>query len=129
MALAARQELIRNLAVHIRYYHDEDAKASQPGWDGGGTYSFILVPGEKAKMYHGRAAVRAALNRMLDSLKATGPLRMGVREDETDTLAYRSSPNDIVTSTHTSTVTSWVEGDSAATVRVRKAHSDSTGVH
>lgn len=122
-ALAARQELIRNLAAHIQYYHEDDAKAAQPGWNGGGTYSFTLVPGQKAKIYHGRVAVRAALNRMLDSLKATGPVNMGNVAEETDTIPSRRL---FLTSTSTSTVTSWVEGDSAATVTRRVHRGDST---
>lgn len=73
--------------------------------------------------------MHAELNRLLDSLKATGPLRMGSREEDTDTVPSAlepSEPGTAITSTHTSTVTSWEEGDSAATVRTRKVHSDST---
>ena len=115
--LAARQELIRNLATHIQYYHEEDTRAAQPDWDGGGIYSFTLVPGKKAKMYHGRAAVRTALNRMLDSLKNTGSLHMGNREDGTDTLAYQPSSTDIITTTNTSRVKRGVDGDSTTITR------------
>ena len=128
-ALAVRQELIQNLATHIQYYHEDDAKAAQPGWDRNGVYSFTLVPGQKAKMYHGRAAVRAALNRMLDSLKTTGPLQMGNRAEGTDTIALRPSPKEVSTSTHTSKVTNWVDGDSAATVRTQKTNLGSTKTH
>jgi hypothetical protein len=103
-ALANRQELIRTLAAHIQYYHEEDAKAAQPDWSDSGTYSFTLVPGQRAKMYHGRVAVRAALNRMLDSLKATGPLRMGNREEETDTIPLSLTSDNVTTSTQTSRV-------------------------
>lgn len=119
-ALAARQELIQQLARNIQFYHKlED----------GGIYSFSNGPGQKVKTYYSRAAVRADLNRMLDSLKATGPLHMGNREDGTDTIPGPIGPPEpgtVVTTTRTSTVTSWVPGDSAATVRTRKVHSDST---
>lgn len=117
-ALAARQELIQQLARNIQFYHKHED---------GGIYSFSNAPNQKVKTYYSRPAVRTELNRMLDSLKATGPLHMGNQEDGTDTIPGPLEPGTVVTSTNTSTVTSWMEGDSAATVRTRKVHPGSTG--
>lgn len=125
-ATTERQEVIQALARNIKFYHKSDAKAAQPGWQDGGIYSFSNGPGRKAKTFQSRVAMRAELNRMLDSLKSTGPLTMGNQAEETDTIPSQPDPNAISTSTSTSTVTSWQEGDSAATVRVRKLRADST---
>lgn len=128
-ASTERQALIQALARNIQFYHKSDAEAAQPGWKNGGIYSFSNGPGRKVNTFRGRVAVRAELNRMLDSLKSTGPLHMGSQAEETDTIASRLVPTGGVTATSSSTVTSWQKGDSAATVRVQKIHANSTVVH
>ncbi|WP_046243371.1 hypothetical protein [Hymenobacter terrenus] len=122
--LLLRQALIQTLARHIRQYHADDAKAAQPGWDG--IYSFSNGPGRDAKTYNSRAAVRAELNRMLDSLKATGPLQMGNAADDTDTISSPAASNDVPTAAPPAAVSPSTEEDSGAVFQVRKPQAPST---
>lgn len=126
---AVRLKLTQALARNIQFYHSSDDDAAQSGWQDGRVYSISNGPGRKYQLYHSRIALRAELNRMLDSLKSTGNLRMGIPREGTDTLLSRASirslpsaDSDAVpvgTSTTTSTSTTWVASDSAATVRTR----------
>lgn len=87
-AMTTRQALITKLARNIQFYHRFDGQIDGVPPDVA-VYSFSHGPGRKITMYRGRAAVRAELNRMLDSLRATGPLQMGNEDEGTDTLPSR----------------------------------------
>lgn len=87
--VSPRQQAIRVLASRIRSYHHYDSlgvshpyPADSPG----------NIVGTHGRIYHfaTQTEERADLNRVLDSLRATGTLRMGPRplDPRTDTLPY-----------------------------------------
>jgi hypothetical protein len=82
----SRQKAIRLLASRLRWYHDGDSAAmANPG----ATDGEVLDIGKRRFVFKTRADLRADLNRVLDSLRRTGPLVMGNAKDATDTISYK----------------------------------------
>ena len=78
-----RRNAVRLLASRLRWYHDNDSlAAAKPG----STDGEILDIGKKRFVFKTRKALRADLNRVLDSLRRTGPLIMGNISEQTDTV-------------------------------------------
>lgn len=81
-----RRNAIRLLASRLQWYHEFDSIAvAKPG----STDGDILSIGKKRFVFKTRKALRADLNRVLDSLRRTGPLVMGNLSEETDTMPYK----------------------------------------
>ena len=72
--------------MRIESYHEDDSLAATPGWQDG-PVSLQRVEGGPARVFANRAAVRADLNRLLDSLRRTGPLNMS-KAQHTDTMPH-----------------------------------------
>jgi hypothetical protein len=92
---SSRQKAVRLLASRLRWYHDSDSLAAA---NPGSTDGDILDIGKRRFVFKTRADLRADLNRVLDSLRRTGPLVMGNVGEATDTVSYkgprvRSIPN------------------------------------
>lgn len=92
---SSRQKAVRLLASRLRWYHDSDSLAAA---NPGSTDGDILDIGKRRFVFKTRADLRADLNRVLDSLRRTGPLVMGNIVEATDTVSYkgprvRSIPN------------------------------------
>ena len=92
---SSRQKAVRLLASRLRWYHDTDSLAAA---NPGSTDGDILDIGKRRFVFKTRAELRADLNRVLDSLRRTGPLVMGNVSEATDTISYngrsvRSIPN------------------------------------
>ena len=86
VADSPRQQAIRLLASRLRWYHDGDsAAAATPG----ATDGEVLDIGKRRFVFKNRADLRADLNRVLDSLRRTGPLVMGNAREATDTISYK----------------------------------------
>ena len=82
---SSRRQAIRLLASRLRWYHDTDSlAAAKPG----ATDGDILDIGKRRFVFKTRADLRADLNRVLDSLRRTGPLVMGNVAEGTDTVSY-----------------------------------------
>jgi hypothetical protein len=81
-----RQKAIRLLASRLRWYHDRDSLAEA---NLGSTDGDILDIGKRRFVFKTRAVLRADLNRVLDSLRRTGPLVMGNAAEATDTVSYK----------------------------------------
>lgn len=87
LPISPRQQAVRILAARIDRYHRYDSLGvSHPDPRGGGTAFFH---GRKFHFATG-AEERADLNRVLDSLRATGPLQMGrgSSDPQADTLPH-----------------------------------------
>lgn len=77
-----RQQAIRDLAGRIRFYHEGDSiAAAKPG----STDGDIVDINHRRYVFPTRVALRADLNRVLDSLRKAGPLEMGNPKNLTDT--------------------------------------------
>ena len=92
---SSRQKAVRLLASRLRWYHDTDSLAAA---NPGSTDGDILDINKRRFVFKTRVELRADLNRVLDSLRRTGPLVMGNAGEATDTVSYkgpriRSIPN------------------------------------
>ena len=83
---ARRQNAIFILTRRLYWYHDNDLlETANPG----STDKEVVTINNKRFAFKTRKELRADLNRVLDSLRRTGPLVLGNHAAGTDTMPYR----------------------------------------